>query len=523
MSDAGGRRDWKPSHNPWLVAIVVTIGAFMEVLDTTIVNVSLPHIAGDLAVSYDQATWALTSYLLANGIVLTISGWLSDVIGRKRYLLLCIAGFTIASFLCGISTSLGEIIIFRLMQGFCGGGLQPTQQSIMLDVFPPAQRSKAFAITAIATVVAPVLGPTLGGYITDVISWRWVFFINVPVGIGAFFAVQAFVEDPPWAKARSASIDYIGLSLITLGLGCLEVMIDRGEDDDWFGSNFIIGMGILAAIGIAGAICWLIYAEKPVVDLRVFKDRNFALCSIMMAAMAIILYASAVIIPQLAQQRLGYTAYLAGLILSPGGIVIIILIPVVGQISKRIPTKYVIGMGFMIMGFAMLYSANLAPNIDYMTLVYMRAAQTAGLAFLFVPLTTVAFTTLPQSMNGDGSALFTMFRNFFGSLAISFATAMVTQRSQARQSYLVDNLTPLNRGYSYTLSQVEQSFQALGHPAATTAASAQNWIYQQLQGQSAVLAYIDVFTYTAIGAFCVAPLCLLLSSKSGGGDGPPAH
>jgi len=291
-----GKREWKSSHNPWLVAVVVTLGAFMEVLDTTIVNVSLPHIAGNLAVGYDEATWALTSYLLANGIVLTISGWLSSVFGRKRYFLLCIAGFTACSFLCGASTSLPELIIFRLLQGFFGGGLQPNQQSIILDTFAPSQRGKAFAITAIATIVAPVLGPTLGGFLTDTYSWRWVFFINVPIGAATFFAVQALVEDPPWAKARPAGVDYIGLSLITIGLGCLEVVADRGEDDDWFGSPFIVTMFILALLGIAGAVAWLLVAKKPVVNIRVMADRNFALGCLMIAAMASVLYASAVVL-----------------------------------------------------------------------------------------------------------------------------------------------------------------------------------------------------------------------------------
>ncbi|MBE7212304.1 MAG: DHA2 family efflux MFS transporter permease subunit, partial [Gluconacetobacter diazotrophicus] len=244
MSGSGAsKQEWKPSHNPWLVAVVVTVAAFMEVLDTTIVNVSLPHIAGNLSTSYDDATWALTSYLAANGIVLTISGWLGRVLGRKRYFLICIGAFTLCSFLCGVSQSLPELILFRALQGFFGGGLQPNQQSIILDTFPPEKRGGAFAITAVATVVAPVLGPTLGGYITDNFSWRWVFFINVPVGVFAVLAVSALVEDPPWAKKRHAPVDAVGLGLITIGLGCLEVMMDRGEDDDWFGSPFIRLMG----------------------------------------------------------------------------------------------------------------------------------------------------------------------------------------------------------------------------------------------------------------------------------------
>ena len=523
MSDAAHKQEWKPTSNPWLVAVVVTLGAFMEVLDTTIVNVSLPHIAGNLAVSYDDATWALTSYLLANGIVLTISGWLSSVFGRKRYFLICIAGFTACSFLCGASTSLGELVVFRLMQGFFGGGLQPNQQSIILDTFEPSQRGKAFAITAIATIVAPVLGPTLGGFLTDQYSWRWVFFINVPIGVATFFAVQALVEDPPWAKARSAKVDYIGLSLITLGLGCLEVVLDRGEELDWFGSNFIWVMTILALLGILGAIAWLLYTDKPVVDLRVLKDRNFALGCLMIAAMAAVLYASAVVIPQFAQQELGYTATWAGLILSPGGLVIIVLIPIVGRISQVVPLKYVIATGFFIMGCSLIYSHYLVPNLDFWTLAKMRAFQTTGLAFMFVPISQIAYSTLPRTANADASALFTMFRNYFGSLSISAATALVVDRSQVRQAYLTAHTSTLDQGYTYTMKQVEQSLLAQGHAAATTAGQATNWLYQQLHIQAAVLAYSDVFLVTATLSFLIVPFCFLMSSKSGRGGAPAAH
>ena len=518
-----GKREWKSSHNPWLVAVVVTLGAFMEVLDTTIVNVSLPHIAGNLAVGYDEATWALTSYLLANGIVLTISGWLSSVFGRKRYFLLCIAGFTVCSFLCGASTSLPELIIFRLAQGFFGGGLQPNQQSIILDTFAPEQRGKAFGITAIATIVAPVLGPTLGGFLTDTYSWRWVFFINVPIGTATFFAVQALVEDPPWAKARPRGVDYIGLSLITVGLGCLEVVADRGEDDDWFGSNFIVTMFILAMLGIAGAIAWLLYTKKPVVDLRVLKDRNFALGCLMVAAMAAVLYASAVVIPQFAQQQLGYTATWAGLILSPGGVVVIILIPIVGKLTSVVPLKYIIAMGFFIMGCSLVYSHYLVPNIDFKTLSFMRAAQTAGLGFLFVPISTIAFSTLPQSGNADASALFTMFRNYFGSLSISAATALVTDRSQIRQAHLVSHTSLLDRGYTMTMNRLQGDFLAQGNPASGTAQQATNWLYQQLHAQASVLAYSDVFMITAIMSFLIVPFCFLMSGTTGGGSKPGGH
>ncbi len=427
---------WKPKHNPWLIAVVVTLAAFMEVLDTTIVNVSLPHIAGSLSSSYDDATWALTSYLVANGIVLTVSGWLSNVLGRKRYFLICVAMFTVCSFLCGIAESLPQLIIFRLLQGFFGGGLQPSQQSIILDTFPPEKRGTAFSITAVATIVAPVVGPTLGGYVTDNASWRWIFFLNVPVGIVAVFAIMALVEDPPWAAKQSRHIDIIGLSLITIGLGCLQVMMDRGEDEDWFSSPFIQVMALLAFLGIVGAIFWLLSTKQPVVNLFVLGDRNFAVGSLMIGCMALILYSSAIIIPQFAQQVNGYNATLAGLVLSPGGFVVILLIPIVSQLLKVVQTRFIIGLGFFTMGCALVFSGRIVPGIDFRTLVEMRAAQTAGLAMLFVPISTITYATLPKELNGDAAALYTMFRNVFGSIGISLATALVTTRTQVHQAYL---------------------------------------------------------------------------------------
>ncbi len=446
---------WKPAHNPWLIALVVTLAAFMEVLDTTIVNVSLPHIAGSLSSSYDDATWTLTSYLVANGIVLTISGWLGGILGRKRYFVICVAMFTVCSFLCGIAASLPQLIVFRLLQGFFGGGLQPNQQSIILDTFPPERRSAAFGITAIATIVAPVIGPTLGGYITDNASWRWIFFLNVPVGALAVVAILALVEDPPWARKRVRGIDYVGLSLITLGLGCLQVMMDRGEDEDWFGSAFIRLMALLAVLGILGAIFWLLSAKQPVVNLFVFGDRNFAVGSVMIGCMALILYSSAIIIPQFAQQVIGYNATLAGLILSPGGLVVICLIPLVGMALRVVQTRLIIAMGFFTMGCALVFSSHVVPQIDFRTLMLMRGAQTAGLAMLFVPISTITYATLPKELNADAAALYTMFRNVFGSIGISLATALVTSRTQTHQAYLSSNMTPLNQPYNELVAKYQ--------------------------------------------------------------------
>ncbi len=520
-------KGWRPSVNPWIIAVAVTLAAFMEILDTTIVNVALPYIAGSLAVSNDEANYALTAYLVANGIVLTISGWLSDTIGRKRYFLICIAMFTLCSFLCGISQSLAQIVIFRAFQGLFGGGLQPNQQSIILDTFEPAKRGAAFGVTAIATIVAPVLGPTLGGYLTINYGWRWIFFVNIPVGIFAVIVNFFVVQDPPWEKAKQKrkvrGIDYIGLSLITLGLGSLQVMLDRGEDDNWFGSRFITTMGVLAFLGIFGAICWLLTAKKPIVNLEVFKDKNFTMGCVLIGAMGMILYSSAVIIPMFSQQVLGYDAYSSGLILSPGGIVVIILIPIVMRIMKYVQTRYVVMFGFTLMGIALLYSAGLVPQIDFRTLVLMRSAQTAALGFLFVPISQIAYLTLPRKYRPDGAALFSMFRNVLGAVGISASSALVIERTQADQAHLSTFMSPLSNGYNNLVQQTEAGLRSLGRAPAALHDQAVSHTFQTYRIQAQVLAYSNVFLYTSVLAFMVVPFCFFISKKKASGGGGGAH
>ena len=526
MSAAADVHDaaWKPRANPWLIAVVVTLAAFMEILDTTIVNVALPHIAGSLSSSPDDATWTLTSYLVANGIVLTISGWLGAVIGRKRYFMICIAMFTVCSLLCGLAQSLPQLIVFRLLQGFFGGGLQPNQQAIVVDSFEPRKRAAAFAITAIATVVAPVLGPVLGGYITDHASWRWIFFINIPVGIFACLAVGALVDDPPWAVKQKRSVDYIGLGLITLGLGCMQVLMDRGEDEGWFQSPFIVHMAVLAAAGIAGAVVWLLIAKKPIVNLGVFKDRNFAVSCGLIMGMSFILYGTAVLIPQFAQTTIGYTATWAGLVLAPGGVVIILLIPPVGRLMKVVQLRYLIAIGFMVMVAALWYSNKLVPDVDFRTLIRMRSFQTAGLGFLFVPISIMAYHSLPRSLGADGSALFVMFRNVSGSVGISVATAMVSERTQARQAHLSTWLTPFNHSFNALVAQNEAALRSLGRAANRLHETAVGYAFQTLKHQSAVLAYADTFIYFAVLAAAMVPLAMLLSPvKDGGHAAAPMH
>ena len=522
MSDSSqAGRNWRPAANPWAIAVTVTMAAFMEVLDTTIVNVALPHIAGSLSASYDDATWALTSYLVANSIVLPISAFFGRVMGRKRYFVICILAFTACSFLCGIATNLSQLIVFRILQGFFGGGLQPNQQSIILDTFPASQRGRAFSLTALATVVAPVLGPTLGGLITDSFSWRWVFFINVPVGLLTAFGVMTLVEDPPWVKKTKVSIDYIGISLITITFAALQIMLDRGEDDDWFNSGIIRTFAIFATVGAAGAVGWLLYAAKPVVDIRVLKDRNFALGCVAIAVFAMVLYGSAVLVPQLAQQHLGYTATLAGYVLSPGALGIILLIPLVSFLMGKVQTRYLLFTGFLLMAAGLLYSRDLSPDISFDHLVILRAAQAAPLAFIFVPASVLAYQSVPQNLSGDAAALFTMFRNVAGSVGISVSTAIITSRTQVHMAYLSDHLSRANGNLNNTLAQLQTAIKNFSLATGDVAQRALGQTYQTLIAQAGFLAYIDVFYYCAILALLYAPFTLMFSpvKKAGGAAG----
>ena len=516
---------WAPKANPWLIAVVVTSAAFMEILDTTVVNVALPHIAGSLSASNEEATWALTSYLVANGIVLPISGWFAKILGRKRYFMICIMMFTICSLLCGLATSLPQLVIFRILQGFFGGGLQPNQQSIILDTFPPAKRGAAFSVTAIATIVAPVLGPTLGGFITDDYSWRWIFFINVPFGIMAWLAVMRLVEDPPWAKAQAKGtkidVDYIGLSLISIGLGCLELVMDRGEQDDWLGSPTIRIFSVLAILGIVGAVCWLLSVEKPLVDLRVLKNRTFATGAFMIFVLGAVLYSSSVLLPQLAQQTLGYTALLSGLLLSPGGLVMIVLIPIISRILPKVQTRLLIALGFTLLAIALYHAHVLTVQIDFKNLMLIRIYQMVGLAFLFVPISMLAFSTLKPEQNRDAASLFTMFRNIAGSIGIAVSTSMVTEWGQKHQAYLSEHLSNQSQPYLDTLARNSAALAAQGVPITAAANSANGVMLKGLIIQSQVMAYSDIFVYCAIFALVSIPLAFLFPPTKAGGKGRP--
>lgn len=512
---AGGAENWRPRSNIWVIAIIVTLGAFMEVLDTTIVNVALPHIAGSLSVSNDDATWALTVYLIANGIVLTISGNLSRRFGRKNFFLVCIAVFTLASLGCGLSTSFPQLLIFRVIQGFFGGGLQPTQQAIILDTFPPEKRQGAFSVTAFATIIAPVVGPVVGGFLTDTYSWHLIFLINIPIGVLTFFGVMHFVEDSPTVQREKKNVppfDFIGTGFIALALGSLELFSDRGEDLDWFGSNAIIFVASLCAAGFILGIGYLLYAKNPVVDLRVFKDRNFAFGWLQIGIMGLVLYASAVLVPQFAQQQLGYTATWAGLVLAPGGVVLASLIPFVSKILNRVPAKWVIAAGGLALSSSLFYSSHLIPQENFETMVILRATQTAALALLFVPISSIAYATLPKSSEGDAAALFNMARNVFGGIGISISTAMITESSQSSQQTLVGYLNPSYQPYNVLVHQIQQAAINTGTSATGAMQIAVGEVYQILQTQTAVLAYNRVFILTGLLALIMIPTALLMSN-----------
>jgi MFS transporter, DHA2 family, multidrug resistance protein len=509
---------WRPAGPPWLIATVVTLASFMELLDTTIVNVCLPNIAGSLSVSFDDATWTLTSYLVANGIVLAIAGWIGRVMGRKRYFLTCIALFTVFSFLCGISTSLPQLVIFRLLQGICGGGLQPNQQAIVLDTFEPSQRGRAFSIVAIAVIFAPIIAPALGGWITDSYSWRWVFFINIPIGIIAFFSCARMVEDPPWVardRARPADVDYVGLSLIAIGIGCLQIMLDRGEDWDWFSSPAIRTFAWISATALAAAIAWLLLIDKPVVNLRAFADRNFAVGVAVLSTVASGLYASNLLIPAFAQQWMGYTALLAGWLLTPGTVVMILLIPFINSLFlPNFQTRRLIAFGFIGLAASALWARRLTPDIDFVTLALFRAIQNVGLAFLFVPNSIIAYSTLPRSLYPDATALYAMFRNLSGSIGISVITATLSQHLEEHRAYLAAHLSPYNQAYNDTLANYVRTLKAMGNTALQAQHAAMGLLNHVLDRQAAIIAYSDAFDLLAIAALCGIPLAFLFRATT---------
>jgi MFS transporter, DHA2 family, multidrug resistance protein len=518
---------WTGGHNPWAIALVVTMATFMEVLDTSIANVSLPHIAGSLSVSQDESTWVLTSYLVSNAIILPISGWIASRVGRKRFYMTCVALFTLSSFLCGVAPSLGWLIFFRILQGVGGGGLGPSEQSILADTFPPAKRGVAFALYGMAVVLAPAIGPTLGGFITDHYNWRWVFFINVPVGCLSLLLSNRMVTDPPHLaqlKEKAGRIDYIGISLIALGLGCLEVVLDKGQEDNWFESNFIVVFSIVAAVMLVSFVVWEWYNEHPVVDVRLFKSRTFASSNIMMFVLGVTLYGSTVLLPQYLQVLLGYSAEDAGMALSPGGFLIMLMMPFIGFLVSRVDSRLMIGTGFFILSASMFYmTSHLYQGMDFRTAVSLRAFQSVALAFLFVPINTLVYADVPGEKNNAVSGIVNLSRNMGGDVGIALVTTLIARRSQQHQSYLAGNANSSGRYFQAQLTGVASSMVHKGLTTVEASRRALATLYGQLVRQATTLAYIDVLRMFGVMAAIMVPLLFLTKPPKPGRPAPAGH
>jgi DHA2 family multidrug resistance protein len=433
----------------WLIAPVVALAAFMEIMDISIANVSLPHIAGDLSSSQSESTWVLTSYLVTNAVVMPISGWLSNTFGRKRFFLVCIAGFTTASLLCGLAPDLGSLIALRALQGAAGGGLQPSGQAILADSFPPEKRGIASAIYGIAAVVAPTIGPTLGGWITDNYSWRWIFLINVPVGIVLLFLITSLIREQPVTRDKRArsQVDWMGFGFVALSLGCLQVVLDRGQEDDWFGSGFITALMLISAAAFALLIWWELRHPEPMVNLRLMSNPDFAVTFTLMLMLGFMLLGSTFLIPAYAQGLMGYRAVDAGMVLTPGGLAAIAFLPLVGRMINKVDVRLLVAIGLAIGGLSLLWMTNFYLDISYERLALARVVQSISLAFLFVPLNTIAFRGIPATKTNDASALINLARNFGGSIGISVAATLLTRRAQFHQSRLVESLQQMNSSY----------------------------------------------------------------------------
>lgn len=524
----------QPQATRWAVAPVVALAAFMEVLDISIANVSLQHIAGSLGASQDEATWVLTSYLVTNAIVLPITGWLSTVFGRKRFYLACILGFGAASFFCGLAPSLELLILFRAVQGLLGGGLQPAAQAILADSFSPAERGMAFAFYGIAVVFAPAIGPTLGGWITDNYSWHWIFLINVPISIILYFVIDAMIEDPPHLveerqrlKARGIKVDYWGFAFLIVGLGSLQYVLDRGQEKDWFGDSGITFFAIAAAAGILAFIFWELRQENPLTDLKLLKNPNFAVANVMMFLVGFILLGSTALIPQYAQSLLGYTATTAGMVLSPGGFSIILLMPLVGRLISRVDARYMIAFGLAISAAALYHMTSFNMEVDYWTLVIARIFQASGLAFLFIPISTVAYVGIPREKNNNASAIINLARNLGGSIGIALLTTFLTRREQFHRNVLIDHIAGGDWRYESTAARMA------GHMATRVGGSAhqamhmaQAQIEMMVDRQAQMLSYLDDFMLLAILFAGVIPFLYFMRkppSVHGPGAGGGGH
>ncbi len=521
MTEAGARPTAAASESasPWLIAVVVAVAAFMETLDTTIANVALRYIAGGLGVSEDEASWVVTTYLVANAIIVTATSYLAQRFGRKAFFLACLGLFTVSSVFCGMAWNLQALLVFRLLQGFAGGGMVPVAQSILADSFPPAKRGQAFALFGVAVVVAPVVGPTLGGWLSDNVSWQWCFLVNGPVGILSMALVYTLVKETE-PKRWGVRFDLIGFLLVATFLGALEVVLDRGQEDDWFGSQFIVNCTVIFSLAFLLLIPWEITRRNPAVDPRLLAARQFGSCFLVMMATGAILLATTQFLPQLVQEDYGYTATWSGLVLSPGGLVTMVMMFVVGQLSTRIQPKYLIAAGAIIVAFSMFVMTNLTPDLDFWFFARSRMLLGIGLPLIFVPIMAASYDGVPQGKTDQASALLNAARNTGGSIGVSLASNVLAFREQFHQSRLAEHIIPSSVSYQETMQQMTGFFAARGASAQQAQQQAFAWIGQQVQAQASLFAYVDVFWTLMLVSASAGALALVLRNVRLGG---PAH
>jgi DHA2 family multidrug resistance protein len=509
--------------NPWLIAVSVMFATFMEVLDTTVVNVSLPHIAGSLSVSIDEATWALTSYLVANAIILPMTGWLAGMFGRKRLLMLSVVGFTSASFLCGLAPTLGSLIFFRILQGATGGALQPLSQAVLLEAFPPQDRGKAMGFWGLGIVVAPILGPVLGGWLTDNYSWRWVFYINIPVGIASIVMTKIYIFDPAYLKLESRRVDYWGIGMLAVGIGALQIVLDKGQEDDWFSSRFIATLAIVAAVTLVALVVHELTAEEPIVDLRVFKERSYAVGVFLMTVVGFVLYGSMVLLPVMLQTLLGYPPLQAGIAMAPRGIGSFFMMPLTGWMTGKFDPRKLLTIGLVTGGVTLLWLSRLNLQAGYWDIFWPQLIQGAGMSLMFVPLTTIAMDRISREKMGYATSLFNLMRNIGGSVGIAITGTMLARNSQSTAVTLSANVTAYDPASQSMLFQLRAAFMAAGSDAVT----ATNRAYAAMAGlvarQATMVSFVGIFQLMGVMFIALVPLVLLMKRPRGRPDSIAAH
>jgi DHA2 family multidrug resistance protein len=521
---------WRPRANPWLIAMTVTLATFMEVLDTSIANIALPHIAGSFGASTNESTWVLTSYLVSNAIVLPISAWLATRFGRKRFYMTCVALFAGSSFFCGLAPTLGLLVFFRILQGAGGGGLQPSEQAILSDTFPPEKRGLAFSMYGMAVVVAPAIGPTLGGWLTDNFSWRWIFYINVPVSILSLYLTSRVVEDPPHlkveqAKNLGAKIDLTGLGLVGLGVGALQIVLDKGQEKDWFGSPLITFALIFAVITLVAWIIWEWHHPQPIVELRLLKNRNFACAVFFLFVLGIVLYGTTVLLPQFMELELGYPAVTAGMALAGGGFVMMVVMPIVGQVVSHADPRKAMAVGFLVTAFGLYYmSTHLTLSVDFSTVFWLRVIQVMGLPFVFIPSNVLSYVGIPREKNNQVSSLINFTRNVGGSIGIALLNTFLTRETQRQRTYYVDRYQHTNPQFQQMLNGIAANLESKGMSSVQAMHQAYARMDGLLMAQASAVAYKDIISVLALVILCLVPLVAIMKRPPRrGGDPPPAH